>query len=190
MDHTFVGSFARPSSSKQADFQPSKNSIEYILANEWQKQNKLIIVMSLIDVSYLFVPDAKDVVMDKFANLGDNNFTLRNRGESMRKLSVELQASKDNKIRIHISVQDFYHFFLYLKEVMPVMKHLSQKYANSQDYMGVDNSQKFLDLILQSSAVLDEDDDFVDISPRGDASKQQDFKFEENKENSQDLNNN
>lgn len=58
----------------------------------------------------------------------------------MRKLSVELQASKDKKIKKHLTVQDFYHFYLYFKEVMPVMKHLSQKYAATPDYMGVDNS--------------------------------------------------
>lgn len=43
----------------------------------------------------------------------------------MRKLSEALQTSKDKKIRRHLSVQDFYHFYLYFKEVMPVMKHLS-----------------------------------------------------------------
>lgn len=76
----------------------------------------------MIDVSYLFAPDAKDSVKDKFC--GDQ-FTLRNRSDSMRKLSEALQTSKDKKIRRHLSVQDFYHFYLYFKEVMPVMKHLS-----------------------------------------------------------------
>ena len=62
------GKLARPSSSCQADFYHNKNTIEYILENEWKKENKLIIVLTLMDVSYLFEPDAKDAVKDKFTD--------------------------------------------------------------------------------------------------------------------------
>ena len=55
---------------------------------------------------------------------------------------------QDKKIKKHLSVQDFYHFYLYFKEAIPVMKHLSQKYADSQEYMGVDNNNEFLKLVL------------------------------------------
>lgn len=49
----------------------------------------------------------------------------------MRRLSQELQASAEKKILKQLTVQEFYHFYLYFKEVMPVMKHLSKKYADS-----------------------------------------------------------
>ena len=69
-NHTpaYFGSLARPSSSCQAEFQHNKNTTEYILENEWKKQNKLVIVLTLMDVSYLFEPDAKNAVKDKFTD--------------------------------------------------------------------------------------------------------------------------
>ena len=96
--------------------------------------------MSLMDVSYLFKPEAKNAVQTKLAN-NSEGFTLRNRGDSMKRLTQELQDSADKKIRKHLTVQEFYHFYLYFKEVMPVMRHLSQKYQLSQEYIGVDSNE-------------------------------------------------
>ena len=138
-----------------------------------------------MDVSYLFDPQTKDVVKSKYGqgqspdkSSGNNltipkgqapldGFTMRNRGESMRKLSQELKSSKDNKIRKHISVQEFYHFYLYFKELIPVMKHLSQKYAKSADYIGFDANKQFMDEVLLSSTMLDDEEyDMVDINKK------------------------
>ena len=102
--------------------------VDYIMAREWTKPNKLIIVMSLIDVSYLFKPETSNTVKQKF---GTGGFTLRDRGDTMKRLTEELQNSADKKIRKHLTVHEFYHFYLYFKEVMPVMNHLSQRYQDS-----------------------------------------------------------
>lgn len=37
LNNPLVGGLARPSSARQADFYHNKNSIDYILENEWQK---------------------------------------------------------------------------------------------------------------------------------------------------------
>ena len=71
---------------------------------------------------------------------------------------------------------------------MPVMNHLSQKYTTTQDYMGVDNSDKFLNLIMNSSSNLyNEEDGFEDLDNELRAIERPASKLEEeNKENSQE----
>lgn len=70
----------------------------------------------------------------------------------MRRLSQELQASADKKIRKQVSVQEFYHFYLYLKELIPVMKHLSKKYAMTKEYIGVDNDETFRKMVEEQNS--------------------------------------
>jgi len=67
------------------------------------KPNRIVILMSLMDVSYLFKPEAKDAIKNKLAGNGDG-FTFRNRGDSMKRLTQELQESADKKIRKHLTV--------------------------------------------------------------------------------------
>ena len=71
---------------------------------------------------------------------------------------------------------------------MPVMNHLSQKYTTTADYMGVDSSDKFLNLIMNSSSNLyNEEDGFEDLDNELRAIERPASKLkEENKENSQE----
>ena len=65
---------------------PSINQLDQTVVQDWMKPNRIVILMSLMDVSYLFKPEVKDSVKNNFAKNGDG-FTLRNRGNSMKRLT-------------------------------------------------------------------------------------------------------
>ena len=65
---------------------PSINKLDQAVVQDWMKPNRIVIMVSLMDVSYLFKPEAKDAVKSKFAKNGDG-FTFRNRGNSMKRLT-------------------------------------------------------------------------------------------------------
>jgi len=65
---------------------PSINKLDQTVVQDWLKPNRIVILMSLMDVSYLFKPEAKNAVKTKFAN-NSEGFTLRNRGDSMKRLT-------------------------------------------------------------------------------------------------------
>lgn len=129
--------------------------LDYIMTKEFTKSNKLIIIMSLIDVSNLF----KAKGAESSGKFGKGGFSLMGRTSSMKRLAEELQNSADKKIRKHLTIQEFYHFYLYFKEIMPVMNHLSQKYHDSEDYIGVDNDENFLKIVLEKSSEPTKTDD-------------------------------
>lgn len=46
----------------------------------------------------------------------------------MRKLETKLKESQDNIVLRNLSVQQFYYFYNFLKEVLPVMNMIADKY--------------------------------------------------------------
>jgi hypothetical protein len=84
------------------------------LENKWKKNKYIKIVVTLIDV--------KDIVHSK------RSYSLRNRGASMKKLSDEMQKSQDKILVRNLTVPQFYEFYSFLKEVIPVMNLIAQKY--------------------------------------------------------------
>jgi len=40
-----------------------------------------------------------------------------------------------------MKIEDFYNFFLYFKELVPIMKNIAQKYQLKESYIGIDNEE-------------------------------------------------
>ena len=60
-------------------------------------------------------------------------FSMQGRGESMMRLTQEVIKWKNNTALKILTVDQFYYFYQFLKETMPVMNILSKKYEEKEN---------------------------------------------------------
>lgn len=56
------------------------------------------------------------------------SFSMRGRGESMMRLTQEVIKWKNDTVLKLLTVEEFYYFYQFLKESLPVMNLISKKY--------------------------------------------------------------
>lgn len=83
--------------------------------------------------------------------MGVRSFTIKRKGDGMVRLDEELKKSQENILVRKMSVEDFYCFFDFLKEVLPVMNLIAEKYEKENEQSKEEIMQKMKDLQLTNS---------------------------------------
>ena len=70
----------------------------------------------------------KPAIQKKINKSEENAFyelSMRTRGDSSIRLKKEIEKSSQNCIIKQMKIEDFYNFFLYFKELVPIMKNIA-----------------------------------------------------------------